>query len=87
MIGFKQHLELAQSFQNEMSGFEWVSVSVSVYSSDTVNGKRGGNFVTLIVNGNKEESPEHFFHLIGDKITAESIAELKEELKGLGYEI
>lgn len=87
MSGFKQHLELAQSFQNEMADVEDLSVIVSAYSIDTVNGNRGGNYVALTVIGNKEESPEHFSQLIDNRITAESLAELKKDLKRLGYEV
>ena len=81
MIGFKQHLALAQSFQNEMADVEGLSVIVSVYVD------RKGKFASITVMGRKSGNDEHFFHIIGDKITAESIAELKEELKELGYEI
>ena len=82
MSGFKQHLELAQSFQNEMADVDGVSVSVSVYA-----GAADGKFVAVIVTDNKPGESDLFFHIIGDKITAESLAELKEELKGLGYEV
>ena len=81
MSGFKQHLELAQSFQNEMADVDGLSVIVSVYVDRKVR------FASITVIGRESGNDDHFFQLIGDKITAESLAELKEELKGLGYEI
>mgnify|MGYP001160543015 CR=1 FL=1 len=80
-MSFKQHLELAQSFQNEMADVDGLSVIVSVYVD------RKGKFASIAVMGRESGNDEHFFHVIGDKITAESLAEIKEELKGLGYEI
>ena len=81
MSGFKQHLELAQSFQNEMADVDGLSVIIGVYID------RKGKFASIAVMARKSGNDEHFFHIIGDKITAESIAEAKEELKGLGYEV
>ena len=87
MSGFKQHLELAQSFQNEMAGVDDLSVMVNLYSASVGNDVPRVKFVTMVVSGYRNAKNEHFLQLIGDKITAESLAELKEELKGLGYEI
>ena len=81
MSGFKQHLELAQSFQNEMADVDGVSVTVSVYVD------RKGKFASITVMGRKSGNDEHFFYVIGDKITAESLAEIKAKLVDLGYEI
>lgn len=82
MSGFKQHLELAQSFQNEMADVDGVSVNVSLYE-----GVSDGKFVFVTVTDNKPGKSDLFFQLIGDKITAESLAEIKEDLKWIGYEI
>ena len=87
MSGFKQHLELAQSFQNEMAGFGWVSVSVCVYGAATCRNNLGCRFVSLSVTCFKDRKAEHYFQLIDYRITAESLAELKKELKRLGYEV
>ena len=81
MSGFKQHLELAQSFQNEMADVDGVSVIVSVYVD------RKGKFASITVMGRESGNDEHFFHIIGDKITAEALTEIKNELVRLSYEI
>lgn len=82
MSGFKQHLELAQSFQNEMADVDGVSVTVSVYE-----GVSDGKFVVVTATDNKPGKSDLFVHLIGGKITAEALAEIKEKLKGFGYEV
>ena len=87
MSGFKQHLALAQSFQVEMADVEGVSVSASVYSVEFGKEHLGDKLVNVSISCQRNGKNEHFFQLIGDKITAESLAKLKEELKGLGYEI
>ena len=87
MSGFKQHLELAQSFQNEMAEVELVSVSVSVYSVEFGKDETREKFVSITAIGHMNGKNEHFFQLIGDKITAESLAEIKTKLGELGYEI
>ena len=87
MSGFKQCLELAQSFQVEMADVDDLSVMVNLYSASVENDVPRVKFVTMVVSGYRNAKNEHFFQLIGDKITAESLAKLKEELKGLGYEI
>lgn len=83
-MSFKQHLELAQSFQNEMADVDWVSVTVSVHSVKEVNCEK---FVSMTASDYRHGNEKCFFQLIGDKITAKALADLKEELKGLSYEI
>lgn len=80
-MSFKHHLELAQSFQVEMADVEGISVIVSVYVD------RKGKFASITVMGRENGNDEHFFQLIGDKITAESLAEIKNKLGELGYEV
>ena len=82
MSGFKQHLELAQSFQNEMADVDGVSVTVSVYE-----GVSDGKFVVVTATDNKPGKSDLYFHIVGDKIKAESLAEIKTKLGELGYEI
>ena len=85
--GFRRKLEMAQAFQLELSGVKWLTVTVSHIVNSCSRTNPSETFVSIDVHTYKDGELDRHCHVYGSEITEQSLEEIKDNLRDLGYEI
>lgn len=83
MSKLKKQLEMAQAFQLELADVDWVAVMVTSGFAPVLN----EGYVSVDVSTYNDSKPDQHFNLTGSEVTRQALEEMKDELRGLGYEI